>query len=682
MKNKYLKKLIPVAICIALMGSVQVFADAPQMLYYDGAWHQYTEGVVSVKVNGEGVVSDVPPIILGNYTLVPARAIFEKMGAEVLWNEAESKVTVKLGSDVIELKVNSNIANVNGKQLTMPMPAKVVNNRTLIPVRFVAESLGMLVDWDDATRTVSIKRQAKVTNVTTAVDSNIFRITVEGDGDLSSYSAFTLENNDRIVVDISNTTLLSDDMKVQVAPNDTVTAVRLGQNYQKPSIARIVADVANKGRYTVKLSDDKKKLFIDVECGPAIVSAPKVNYGIDSMEVILPIDKTRSAYTYSVGERGQYYIEIPKAAFKDIPSSILPTTSELVKAVNFSNVDDKARLTIQHSKPVLTQVINESGSLRIVFMSAKAAKVEYSYDKVPKISFVNSVTSQNYFRYVTRKEGNSLVLRVFDSLGYKPNTKLFINDGVFNALSFVSAGEYAMDYYFEPTNKTEFNVDSVSKADTLSVYPFIPKTVLGKDIPITATMKKKIVVIDPGHGGSDPGAVVKDRYGKDIYEKTLNLDISFRVAELLKKAEIGYIMTRIDDSFVGLYERTDLANNRGASLFVSVHNNYLPSEMGGTMTFFYPSPLNPQYGVTSERVAQMAQEELVSKLGSDNLGVWKRPMLAVLNSAKMPSILAEIGVMNNIKDRDNLLDAFYRQKSAEALYKSIIRTLYEMETIQ
>ena len=115
-------------------------------------------GIVTLVLNGSVLHSDVDPIIVDGRTLIPARAVFEKLGGEVGWYEwyVPQQVTVAYSGIRVNLMIGSNIAKVNGIDTFLDVPAQIVNSRTLIPVRFVSESLNFKVDWDDDTRTVSI----------------------------------------------------------------------------------------------------------------------------------------------------------------------------------------------------------------------------------------------------------------------------------------------------------------------------------------------------------------------------------------------------------------------------------------------------------------------------------------------------------------------------------------------
>lgn len=114
-----------------------------------------TDGI-KVKLNGNFLTFDQPPIAESGRTLVPLRAIFEAFGATVNWDQATQTVTAVKGDTTIKLTLGSNTAYKNGTPITLDVPAKAVNGRTIVPVRFISESFGATVTWDQATQTVII----------------------------------------------------------------------------------------------------------------------------------------------------------------------------------------------------------------------------------------------------------------------------------------------------------------------------------------------------------------------------------------------------------------------------------------------------------------------------------------------------------------------------------------------
>jgi hypothetical protein len=111
---------------------------------------------VRVFVNDKELKFDVNPIVENSRTLVPFRAIFESLGAKVSWNEAEQKVFGQMGDISIELAIGNTNAYVNKKKITLDVPPKIINGRTLVPLRFVAENFGYNVKWVDDERCVYI----------------------------------------------------------------------------------------------------------------------------------------------------------------------------------------------------------------------------------------------------------------------------------------------------------------------------------------------------------------------------------------------------------------------------------------------------------------------------------------------------------------------------------------------
>lgn len=113
---------------------------------------------ISVKVDGGKVYFDQLPQIVNDRTLVPLRAIFEALGAEVGWDGATRTVTATKGETTISLAIDSDQLYVNGEAKTIDVPATIINDRTMVPVRAISEALSCNVEWKSDTRTVEITR--------------------------------------------------------------------------------------------------------------------------------------------------------------------------------------------------------------------------------------------------------------------------------------------------------------------------------------------------------------------------------------------------------------------------------------------------------------------------------------------------------------------------------------------
>ena len=147
-----MKRILCLALTIALLISSFAFQTA------------FAEDDIKVLVNGKSLTMDQPPVLVNDRTLVPVRAIFEALGARVDWNNDTNTATGKLNGTTVEIQIENTVAKVNGKDVTLDVPAKLISDRTLVPVRFISESLGAKVDWNNDTQTVIIttEENAKV----------------------------------------------------------------------------------------------------------------------------------------------------------------------------------------------------------------------------------------------------------------------------------------------------------------------------------------------------------------------------------------------------------------------------------------------------------------------------------------------------------------------------------------
>ena len=191
------------------------------------------------------------------------------------------------------------------------------------------------------------------------------------------------------------------------------------------------------------------------------------------------------------------------------------------------------------------------------------------------------------------------------------------------------------------------------------------------------TRHNVIVVIDPGHGGKDPGALYNG-----VSEKFLNLDIAMKLGKKLEEVGVTVLYTRKTDISVGLGERADFANKAKADLFVSIHNNSLPSKLsyGGSETLYTITPADNEkrYKINSIGLATILQNEMVSTLKTTNRGLIYRPNLAVLRRTNMPSVITEIAYMTNKNNLVQLNNPVFRQKAASSLSLGIVKALVKM----
>ncbi|WP_017726205.1 N-acetylmuramoyl-L-alanine amidase [Halalkalibacterium ligniniphilum] len=180
--------------------------------------------------------------------------------------------------------------------------------------------------------------------------------------------------------------------------------------------------------------------------------------------------------------------------------------------------------------------------------------------------------------------------------------------------------------------------------------------------PGSNALKDRIIVIDPGHGGRDPGAVANGLREKDVV-----LAVGLELEKLLKDAGAKPLMTRNNDTFVELSERARFANNAQADIFVSIHANAAgASSANGTETFW-----NGTYAAAeSKSLAESINKRLVEELGTRDRGP-KSANFAVIRETRMPSVLVELGFVTNSSDAAMMKRSDFNQKAARAILRGI-----------
>lgn len=121
------------------------------------AFTGYADVGITVTLNGDKIEFDVQPQLIDDRTMVPLRKIFEAMGAVVDWDNDTQTVTATKDDKVVTAKINDRNLYINGVAKTLDVPPMIIDGRTLVPARFVAESFGANVDWVDNTQTVVIR---------------------------------------------------------------------------------------------------------------------------------------------------------------------------------------------------------------------------------------------------------------------------------------------------------------------------------------------------------------------------------------------------------------------------------------------------------------------------------------------------------------------------------------------
>ncbi len=185
-----------------------------------------------------------------------------------------------------------------------------------------------------------------------------------------------------------------------------------------------------------------------------------------------------------------------------------------------------------------------------------------------------------------------------------------------------------------------------------------------RPVPTDLEVSKVRVVIDAGHGGQDPGAIVTG-----VQEKGINLALALRVAALAKNnPHLEILLTRDTDRFLTLEERLAMAHRSGAALYVSIHSNSFPQTTRCGVETLVDTSRSP--GDACYALAAAIQREVVKATGAKDLGV--REQALYLRSAKIPAVLVEVGHLSCPSERQKLVDPAYQDKIAQGVLAGIL----------
>jgi len=602
---------------------------------YNGKTENYSAENVYLYVNGKRIDNlTMPPIIFEGSTLVPAREVFEPLGANVEWNKETQEVTVTYNQNLIKLKINSETALVNNTEKKLSMPPKIINNKTMIPARFIAESIGMKVEWSNDTRIINIRD--------ISIEINPSEITSP---EITSVEETSEETT------LENTT--------------TKTIQRDPVNLNDPEcyngIFRISAD-GNLGDFASPEKTNKKLVYILSKTN----LPPKENYSFDD-------DYVKKVNFTNIYINNKNFTQITLYLKKDLEPITYISNDLRTFVVDFINdeplYDDICTVDDDEEPFASDSELEPDGTFN---------KDENSGANISEISSKENLFFENNYLYI-KKDSNFDIKNITETDNYQ-NHEYIINTGC-NISTVLPQGKYTIDNnlidYVEITHSPTTSIKIKEKK--VLAYNITENTEYMCINPVPPNQKySKIVVIDPGHGGKDPGA---ESSANSIIEKDLTLSIARKTVDLIEKDKrIKAYATRLDDIYYTRPERSEFANELG-DLFISIHmNSFSAEKANGTEVWYYPHDNDSSIGISCEEAAKILQKNLISNLKSTDRGV-KSTDYDVLRLTKIPAALCEIGFITNPAEAAKLKTEEYKNLAADAIYKSIIE-IFEKYTPQ
>lgn len=664
------KKLLLTTLALGLLGATTVYGEQVKMdLFYNGKHHAYAAKEVKIEIDGKEMVpKDMPAVIIDGRTMLPMRQIAQELGCEVNWNEAAKQIYVMRGSDIIVFTVDSKTGYENGKEFTMDVPATIVNDRTMLPVRALADALHLNIKWDDPNRIVSIQSGDTVvkdepkapesgqttTGTLTGIQTPSAKdadqtFTIQADGPMGRYEK-TFVDDQKIVLDFygAKSSLPGEITKTN---SDIVTGIRTATHENNgDSFTRVVFDLSGKKDYEVKQSADKKNITI--------------SFGKTTVDKISAVH-SQNKDIITIGGTGSFGASVAMTAD---PQKIIVTIPNCQ-----SNLSDK--INTADLQYVLEGKVDTSKGNTVELVLAVEDLVQYSYrEETQNLILEIYPTTLKNMRY--DKNANVLYLdkkEKIDTGSVKFEDHYL--DGYFDV---TLPGDYESDYGYGTYDVKGTVVENIEvstkggnttfrfKQNRISAYEVTDE---GDSYAIRVKNPKevydKVLLLDAGHGGKDPGTS-----GNGMQEKNLNLTIAQKIAQKLQGSGIKVYMTRDSDVYPENSTRAKTANDI-ADLMVSIHMNSGPETANGTETLYQVHANDNGARLTSKQLAEILQGKVVSATGNTNRGAKLWTDVLILNRTTVPAVIVEVIFITNTGDALKISNPAYQDQVAQAIADGI-----------
>ena len=664
------KKLLLTTLALGLLGATTVYGEQVKMdLFYNGKHHAYAAKEVKIEIDGKAMVpKDMPAVIIDGRTMLPMRQIAQELGCEVNWNEAAKQIYVMRGSDIIVFAVDSKTGYENGQEFTMDVPATIVNDRTMLPVRALADALHLNIKWNDPNRIVSIQSgdtvvkdepKAPESGQTTAGTLTGIQtpsakdadqtFTIQADGPMGRYEK-TFVDDQKIVLDFygAKSSLPSEITKTN---SDIVTGIRTATHENNgDSFTRVVFDLSGKKDYEVTQSADKKNITI--------------SFGKTTVDKISAVH-SQNKDIITIGGTGSFGASVAMTAD---PQKIVVTIPNCQ-----SNLSDK--INTDELQYVLDGKVDTSKGNTVELVLAVEDLVQYSYrEETQNLILEIYPTTLKNMRY--DKNANVLFLDKKDKIdtGSVKFEDHYL-DGYFDV---TLPGDYESDYGYGTYDVKGTVVENIEvstkggnttfrfKQNRISAYEVTDE---GDSYAILVKNPKevydKVLLLDAGHGGKDPGTS-----GNGMQEKNLNLTIAQKIAQKLQGSGIKVYMTRDSDVYPENSTRAKTANDI-ADLMVSIHMNSGPETANGTETLYQVHANDNGARLTSKQLAEILQGKVVSATGNTNRGAKLWTDVLILNRTTVPSVIVEVIFITNTGDALKISNPAYQDQVAQAIADGI-----------
>lgn len=599
-----------------------------------------------VILDGKEMQFEVRPIIENGRTLFPLRAIFEALGANVEWNESSRTITATKESIVVVLPINASSSLVNNVVHHLDVPARIVNGRTLVPLRFVSEALGGNVAWDDETKTITINSENRSTITQVMV--------IEKEANLREGPAITYP-------------------KTAVARSGEHLSVvgekegwyQVSRGGRTSWIAGWLVQAATAGKETTTSQNHT------VQTGEAGFLTLSHNNGAAGYQLLMQSSQATAPIITTEGNQVIYsFAGVKLNPDSAVTSFCLGNNSSIRIPVSAQTTDDTTRVAIELPRPYYYESKSEANGCRQVFLIPPQLQTIDDYqlangNQVVRIHSTSPITYQE-----CKQDGQLTVNLAATYRGQNQNS--YELQGTLADHVQVEEGTNRNTHIKINLKRTleNYQITSNPRGDILSL-------ILAPQGKSAAARPTKInVVLDPGHGGRDPGV------NRNLNEKDITLSIALKARSILETDEnLNIIMTRAEDIALGpdeasdLMARTAIANQLPGDLFVAIHCNGIANPAPhGTETYYYlpaDKPALTAQELQRATLASLLQKSMIGKLGLTDRGVKHNQNHCVLRETNMPSALVEVCFISNANEERLLGTENYQQLAAQSIAEAI-----------
>lgn len=691
---------------------------ASMKIKYNNTVKYYKGNKINCVLDGKNIkMNSTKGIVINGSVMVPYKEVVKTgMKISCKLDSAKQKLTISGNGKKIIMKTGSKTASVNGKKKSLkqaPVKVKYYSKNTsklLIPLKFVATTLGYSYEYNKNTGTVNL--------------TSPFVIKYNSEWHIyKKYKGSASYNNTIIKTD--SMPLLSINGCV-MAPAKAIIQDSMGLSYTYDKTSGTVT--LTSPEHTIVMSTNNNIATIDnnttiqLKSPPMVVKRKDTSYSC----MMIPLASTINAFDYyyswdsikyqaAINKKNyinwyttenyydnEQYINGLSAlnAVYDLNTNNMIFTLALTKdiaAESFIFEDDSTNNELRIRIPQTANMLgpqtynlnmynitnvnciqDTDDSLLLSFKYTKALNYYYSISgNIVNLYFTlnNSVGSNSdYSINIPLPDTVSFGSLLSEDMYYNKSFKVEIpgNHETFYNTNFVSVSSEYVSSYWVNYNTSNNTTEIIFLTDSIVGYKLYEDT---KSVSIKvgkpADIYNNIVILDAGHGGKDPGAV-----NNKTNESDLNYTILYNKARKYfnsPNSPVKAYWTRVDDTYITLADRAAFASKMKATMFVSLHMNS-SDKLSAKGTEIYYSNYNNKassLGINSYKLATRLLDSIVPAIGTSSRGV-KSANYYVIKNNTVPAVLIELGFLTNSTDYNIITNAGKQELAAKAIYDTIV----------